>query len=238
MLFELVATDNLVSYNITLAKLLGLEAAIHVSELINIYQKAFRKAKLKEDNMMKLDRDYIESRTTLDVKKQLNIEEKLAKLSIVIKHESDPNLIGIDIGIIEAMMKSEDEDIVKSIKKLARVRGASMALKRDAMVSQLKLLITTDNVELKDAYFAWIDSAISKVGWLSKKSIINAQEIIDKFSNHNLDVALGVIEIAEINGYKDMQWAINAYNKNYRPSYNLAPVQINQGPIELGEDVF
>ena len=67
MLIDLLSTSNYVSYNIRLAELLGLHAAIYLSELMNINDKAIRKNKLN-DNYFKLKREYITSRTTFDVK--------------------------------------------------------------------------------------------------------------------------------------------------------------------------
>jgi hypothetical protein len=56
---------------------------------------------------------------------------------------------------------------------------------------------------------------------MSKKSVTSAQTLIDEFSNHDLDIALKVIEIASINGYRDMSWAINSYKQNYKLNYKV-----------------
>ena len=61
MLFELLATDMYVSYNVKLAKTLGLTSAIYLSELININRKAIEKNKIK-DGYFKINREYIEDR--------------------------------------------------------------------------------------------------------------------------------------------------------------------------------
>jgi hypothetical protein len=49
VLIELLSTSNYVSYNIKLAELLGLHAAIYISELMNINDKAIRKNKLNDN---------------------------------------------------------------------------------------------------------------------------------------------------------------------------------------------
>ena len=35
-------------------------------------------------------------------------------------------------------------------------------------------------------------------------------------------MALKVVEIAAINGYRDMEWAINSYKQNYSVKYKVA----------------
>ena len=59
-----------VSYNVRLAHILDLPTAVYVSELININRKAIEKEKLKGDGFFKLDRNYIELRTTLKKEEQ------------------------------------------------------------------------------------------------------------------------------------------------------------------------
>jgi hypothetical protein len=46
---------------------------------------------------------------------------------------------------------------------------------------------------------------------------------VDEFSNRNLDVALKLLEIASVHGYRDIQWAINKYNQEFRVSYSTSP---------------
>ena len=57
---------------------------------------------------------------------------------------------------------------------------------------------------------------------MSKKSVVSAQTLIDDFADHNLDVALKIIEIASINGYRDMEWALNNYKQNFNLKYKVS----------------
>ena len=45
MLIELLSQSNYISVNIKLAKIFGVEGAIYISEILNIYDKAVRKNK-------------------------------------------------------------------------------------------------------------------------------------------------------------------------------------------------
>lgn len=239
MLIELLSTSNYVQFNIRLAHIIGLEAAIYVNELLIINEKAIRKAKLKGE-MMHLDRDYIFDRTTLSPEKQIEIELNLSEIGLIIKPDDEPNLSALDIGVLTALIMAEDEELLKGVKKLAKVKGASKSAKRIAITAKMKDYIIAENEELRSAYFEWIDAVVAKVGWLSGKAITLGQQLVDDFANHNLDVALKVIEIAAANGYKDMQWAINKYKANYNINYNVNPVQLNidKNQVSVGDDIF
>lgn len=226
LLLELLSTSNYVSYNIKLAELLGLHAAIYISELMNINDKAIRKDKVT-DNYFKLKRDYITSRTTLPEKEQLEIEQNLLKIGILEKGENQDDL-SLNITTLTTLMMSTDEQLIDNVKKLTKLKKRqSRSTKAEAIKEELKTNIITSNEELRDAYYEWIDAVYAKQGWLSKKAVMCAQTLVDDFSKRNLDVALRLLEIAAINGYRDMQWAINAYNKECNISYKVFPTSCN-----------
>ena len=77
----------------------------------------------------------------------------------------------------------------------------------------LKKLIRTNNPELRDMYCMWIDAVMSKLRWMSELSVRKGQDIVDAFSNYDLDVALDVVEIAALNGYRQMEFAVKRYTE-------------------------
>lgn len=239
MLIELLSTTNYVSYNIKLAELLGLHAAIYISELMNINDKAIRKNKIN-DNYFKLKRDYITSRTTFDEKEQQEIEKNLLKLGILEKGEED-NDLSLNITTLTTLMMSTDETLIDNVKKLTKLKTRqSKSTKAEKIKEELKNNIVTTNDELKEAYNDWIDAVYAKQGWLSKKAVVSAQSVVDSFSKRNLDVALRLLEIAAINGYRDIEWAINVYNKQHTVNYKVfneaPPIPIRS--TELSSEVF
>lgn len=240
MLIELLSTSNYVSYNIKLAELLGLHAAIYISELMNINDKAIRKNKLN-DNYFKLTREYITKRTTLDEKEQLEIEQNLLKLGILEKGEHDDDL-SLNITTLTTLMMSTDEQLLDNVKKLTKLKTKTpKATKGEKIKEELKTNVVTSNEELREAYYDWIDAVYAKQGWLSKKAVVCAQSQVDEFSKRNLDVALKLIEIASINGYRDMEWAINKYKSQFNVSYKLtsAPTTpTTTRATELSSEVF
>lgn len=217
MLIELLSMSNYGNYNIKVAQILGLETAVYLNELMNINEKAVRKNKIT-DNCFIIDRKYIESRTTLNTERQQELEVNLIKLGIL-EHSSNDN-INLNITALTSILAAPDEDL-KAITKIAKKTKAanSKTAKQEAIINSLKGSIVTTNEELINAYGEWIEAVVAKVNWMSKKAVTSAQAVIDEFSNRNLDVALKVLEIATINGYADMTWAIKSYKRNYNVSY-------------------
>ena len=240
MLIELLSTSNYVSYNIKLAELLGLHTAIYVSELMNINDKAIKKNKLDQE-YFKLDRSYITSRTTIDESEQLEIEENLLKLGILERGESD-DLLSLNITTLTTLMMTTDEELIDKIKKgrKRKSRSSNKSTKADKIKENLKANLRVQNTELRQAYEGWIDAIYDKQGWMSVKCVTVAEDTVDEFSGRNLDIALKLLEIASIHGYRDIQWAINMYNKQYSVSYKPSPSvkRVVTTNAQLSSEVF
>ncbi len=219
MLIELLSMSNYVHFNVKLAHILGLNTSIYLSQLMDINEKAIRKEKVNE-NFFTIDREYIKSRTTIPDKEQKDIENNLIKIGILERSDTDANTLLLNLTVLTSILMSPDEDLLKNVENLAKPRKSKT--KAEKIIENLKDNIITTNPELRQAYFDWIDAVYSKDGFMTKTAVLSAQGNIDKFSNRNLDVALKVLEIATINGYRDITWAINNYNKDYRVSYNVS----------------
>jgi hypothetical protein len=222
MLIELLSMSNYGNYNIKVAQILGLETAVYLNELMNINEKAVRKKKI-DDNIFIVDRQYIQSRTTIEPLRQEELETNLIKLGILEKTDKSNN-INLNITALTSILAAPEEDL-KGIAKIAKKtkNSTSKSTKTEQIVNSLKGNIVTTNEELNNAYSEWIEAVVAKVNWMSKKAVVAGQQQIDEFANRNLDVALKVIEIATINGYADMSWAINSYKRNYSVPYQVTP---------------
>ena len=239
MLIDLLSMSNYVSYNIKLAELLGLHSAIYISEIMNINDKAIRKNKV-DSNYFRLEREYIKSRTTLEEKEQLSIEDNLIKLGIL-ERGKDSNELSLNITTLTTLMMSADETLIDNVKKLSKVKKPSTRTsKKEQIKNNLKVAILTTNVELKSAYESWIDAVYEKDGWMTKEAVTHAQEVIDTASNRHLDIALEILKIASVNAYRDMSWAVNAYRAQYKVNYKIkSPTTQNvKKETQLSNEVF
>lgn len=238
MLIELLSTSNYVSFNSKLAEMLGLHAAIYVSEVMNINEKALRKSKVKDDFFV-LDREYLEKRTTIKKSEQLDIEENLCKLGVMARGETQEALC-LNISMLATLMMGVDDELIDKAKKLKKKKTPSKLSKEEQIRENLYKNISTTNEELLSAYKSWIDSVILKHGCISATCVQVAQREIDKASGRNLDVALQILEIAAVNCYRDIQWAINKYNAEFKVSYKAvrSSAKTVKTETQLSSEVF
>ena len=238
MLIDLIAQNSYNSYNIQLAKIIGLHPAIYVNTLLNINSKAILKQKVTDDFYFSVDRNYVQSVTTFSVKEQEEIEKLLIELKILKKQKiDDADILFLDVSTLTSIMMSQNEKLINDINKIAQSKQTKRT-KADIIKDELKSYVTVTNQELRDAYFDWIDAVYAKQGWMSKKSVISAQSIVDNFSNRNLDIALKLIEIASIGGYRDMTWAVNSYRDNYKVQYKISSNNHASENISISSECF
>lgn len=241
MLIELLSSSNYVNFNIKLAQILGLKAAIYLSQIMDINEKAIRKNKI-DNNFFTIDRKYIESRTTLTKDEQVSIEKDLLNIGILEKTSDKKNSICLNITMLTSIMMTPDEDLLKDISTLSKSKKKKT--KSEVIEEHLKDNILTTNAELRDAYYEWIESVLTKKGAMTKAAVIHAQPTLDNFCNRNLDIALKVLEIASIHGYEDINWAINSYNKEFKVNYTLPSPRVQSCNIStaprarIGDEVF
>lgn len=218
MILDLVSTDMYVSYNVKLAHRIGLQAAIYVTELLNINRKAILKSKIDEEGFFKIDRNYIEERTTLGKGDQKKLDEILIELKVLSKKDKDQ--VNLNTDNLTGLLLEENDKIVTEIsKEVSKKSKTKKATKQEAIQANLKESITTQNDELRKMYEFWIDSVIAKQGWMSKVSIIEGQKAVDSYTNRDLDLALKIVSIAATNGYREMTWAIKTFEKDFKASY-------------------
>lgn len=217
MLLDLLAQDNFINVNINLIKSLGLNTAIYVAELLNIYRKAVTKNKLVDDMYIKVSRDYITDKTSLLNEEQLICDANLMKINAVKKCPTDPDLLVLDVQLILSLIASDDIKLIEDIRKRVTVknpRGVKES-KRQQRINALKNSIVCSNYELLTALRDWVDSIFSNpTGYLSEPAIKLFQDTLNNYTQGDLDLALRIVHIATAQSYKDCQWAINVYEKD------------------------
>ena len=191
MLLDLLSTDMSVSYNVKLAHRIGLHTSIYVTELINIYRKATQKGKIVDEKYFRVDRDYVELRTTLTKEEQRELDQALKNISVVKISSKNRDTIGIDIEELSKLVLDEDANKIEGTIKTQLKKKAPT--KKDAIIAQLKSYVCVSNDELRDAYYEWIEEAYARNGWMSAASIREAQRAIDNYSGKDLDIALDIL---------------------------------------------
>ena len=114
---------------------------------------------------------------------------------------------------------------------------------RQKTILELKDFIKCSNEELLNAYRDWVDGVYANPrGYLSKRAIIVFQRDVDEFARGDLDLALKIIEIATINGWRCAEWAINTFKKDYAKdfyaNYTQVAPSMPQRSVSLSDEVF
>ena len=231
----MLSTDMYVSFNCKLAQRIGLHTAIYVTELLNISRKAYLKGKLYNEKFFKIDRAYIEERTTLSRKEQRELDEILVNLNILQIDESSKDLLCVDADALTGVLLDDRKTVEAKIKPIVKRKRSS---KREEVTLALKNRIETDNPELKTAYEEWIDAVMARQGWMTAAAVVEAQKVIDRYTNKDLDLALELLKIATINGLRDINWAINDFEKEYKKRYQAPQTLQPNTPIERSQIEF
>lgn len=242
MLIDILGQANTVDFNSTIANKIGLNAAIYLSELIKQYSYNKINNRLIEDYFT-VDRTSIFSRTTLTEQNQQELDILLVRLNILLKRTSIEDPLSEDMSLnmtnFVNMFASDNEKISQDLKKLTKSNSVKMS-QREKHILDLKAKITCNNKELLSAYRNWVDGVYENPkGFLSITAIKVFQQTVDDFAKGDLDLALKIVEIATINGYRDATWAINLFNRDYKEQFEKQfAVKAPQRKVLLSNEVF
>ena len=146
----------------------------------------------------------------------------------------------LNLTVLTGILTTDDEKIIGDISGIAKKKKKTGKItKRDAVRDSLKNYITVENSELYQAYIDWIDGVYANPkGFLSKRAIEIFQNTIDSFSNHDLDIALKLIDIATVNGYRNADWAIERYKQDYQIKYKTPISNSNTNCKSVSGELF
>ena len=246
MLIELLSSSQQITFNSKVANIIGLHAAIYLSELISINEKAIRKGKIDE-KAFTLDREYIKNRTTLSEKEQLELDKTLTDLGIIKAHN---NILEIDLSTLTSIMSCEDDKLVKDISNLSKPKKTAKQKKIEVQKSDAKCCVNVTNPEIRDLYYQWIDVIFEKSEFLPKQAVILGQQVVNDFAPNDDVMQQKILNNAIINSYRDLSWAVNNIkreNPYYQPSKVTAATSKSSmiknpnfisKPKRLSEEIF
>ena len=246
MLTDLMCTDNYAMFNVKVANVMGLHAAVYVNEILNITQKAQQKRKIV-DGYVTIDRDYVHHRTTIFPEEQISIDKKLVGIGVLSVAENNPDNIQLSVDTLANLVAADDANLLRKVTKLTEVKSVVQSSTKMSMrqktILELKDFIKCSNEELLNAYRDWVDGVYANPkGYLSKRAIIVFQRDVDEFARGDLDLALKIIEIATINGWRCAEWAINTFKKDYAKdfyaNYTQVAPSVPQRSVSLSDEVF
>ena len=247
MLLDVFDNDNSISVNYRTIQIFGLPTAVYLTELINIYKKATRKNKLVEDGYFKVDRKYVNNVLCLTPEEQIICDLNLIKTSVLKKSSDNPDILKIDIKLYLSLLCSEDMKLYDDVKKQMKVQKpkGTKESQRQQYINVLKNSIECSNYELLTALRDWVEGVYARPnGFLSKSSIKIFQDTLNSYTKGDLDLALRVVQIATVQGYRDCQWAINMLedSEKRKKKQNSSQVRVTEQEVadkkQLSDIVF
>lgn len=247
MLLDVFDNDNSISVNYRTIQIFGLPTAVYLTELINIYKKATRKNKLVEDGYFKVDRKYVNNVLCLTPEEQIICDLNLIKTSVLKKSSDNPDILKIDIKLYLSLLCSEDMKLYDDVKKQMKVQKpkGTKESQRQQYINVLKNSIECSNYELLTALRDWVEGVYARPnGFLSKSSIKIFQDTLNSYTKGDLDLALRVVQIATVQGYRDCQWAINMLedSEKRKKKQNNSQVRVTEQEVadkkQLSDIVF
>lgn len=232
MIFELLSHRNNMSYNLKIASIFGVCSAILLGLLIDAKQDAILTDKLVEDKFFLLTRQQIYDLTGLDDLKQLEVEDALKECRLIevtpVKNNSEKFYYSLDENLLLKFIEAKSTEEAKKLltksaqkKSLISVPRTSTPSKRSTYINGLKKSLKEDDIMVRENLCNWIDAVYANPkGFLSASSIEQCLKTLNEFTRGNRELKIEIIQIAVKNGSRNLDWAIEVYQKNH-PNSNF-----------------
>lgn len=232
MNLDVISGDSYGRFNIKFANIAGLPTAAYMSELLDILRQVNRKGTFDENGYFAIDRAYVESRTTLSADEQYKCDQKLANYGIVASDPNDPNRIAVCTSAFLSLILEDDQEVLAEARKKlkgAKSRRAAAEGRRIGIVSRLQSEVAESDPDLLEAYRKWIEVAYDR-GVCRSPQVEVFRNTINEYTpdkSHRLKI----IEIATANAYKEAAWAIQIFEKQYKPAMSQAAQAVSTGAL-------
>ena len=206
---------NNITFNVKTAHLLGLNTAVYWAVLCDISVQVVKKHTYDDEGYFKLDREYVEAQTSLDVKEQMNCDTQLSKIGLLQVHKDDPDRIGLYLKNWVALITEDDPTTLNAVLEQSKKTGRTTKEGKIAgMKRNIKRAIITEFPEELAALEAFTDVVIDK-GFCSPKQMEIFQKTLNSAFPTDIASRLKCIEIATSRAWRDASWAINAFRKEF-----------------------
>lgn len=210
MLSDVVSPSSYLTFNVTIAHIIGLTNAVYCAELLDIFSKARRKQTLDENQFFIVDRSYIKFKTAIKEDDQYLCDACLSSAGLLKTSENNPDKIKFDVEMFMRIIAEDDAKELDKVSKkinLPKNKTNSKKLKKE----KLKSLLSKDNIYIHDALVKWLDCLIEEGKYVRQETIKDFQTALFNYAGSDVQKALDVIDKALSQGWTTCSWAIKAY---------------------------
>lgn len=225
---------NINSYNVDVAKSIGVLSAIYVSFIDKL---------LIKNEKLALSKNQIYDYTGIDFDKQDEVEDNLVKCGIMDikgpRTNSDKKSFSINYSRLEEILndpkKLDEVYFFTTVDKKPKEK-VSKETKKEQNLRKLKNSVKIDDEVLKVHIFDWIDSVMDSGKYLTVQSIKINVEQLKKFTSSQ-DIAIQVVDMSAKNCWRDLEWAMNKVKPEIDNKNNFADYSsiVSNGTDIVGE---
>ena len=234
MLIELLSNSNNQTYNVWLAHKIGLNVAIYFSVLLDDYKLSITENRVDENQFFSPNRKFITAKTTFSNEEQYQFEETLNELGFI-NLSQDKLKCKFNLTLLVGMLDLDEHNVEEYCKTV--ISKVNKPTKADNILIGVKRKINKNypgNVQA--ALSDWLTTLNDKYGYVNKSIILKAQQELDSIIYSDLNKAFEIIEIATVQAYRDMTWAITRYN-DFHKNDNVKTTVLNTKQ-NLSNDYF
>lgn len=216
MNLDILSTRNCyLSINEKLIQMIGLDTAAYLTVVLDALHQAVKKNKVNDEGYFKLDRKYATERTGLSTTEQKHCDERLIALNLMKRDPEALNSLSVDVGAVVQFIQQDDAKFIDQVKlTLAKTKKVEAEeYKREQIIRIAKAQVKTTDFEIRQSIFDWIEAMD---GTLKKAQVGLVEDAVDNYSKDK-QTRIKIFQILAINSWRDPQWAIQRYERDYKP---------------------
>ena len=215
------------SFNIKLAHICGLNAAVYLACLQEIAIKVVKKSTLDDAGFFKLDREYVTKMTSLTVDQQYECDNILSALNIIGLDSVDKDHISLNLENMLSLILEDDAKKLRNIELVSKskTKAGQKESKRSKIISNMVSWVSESitNQEVVKAYATWVEAIYDKFGAQTRANVVLFRSKIEAATT-NINQQVKILEVAASCQYREAEWAIKkVLGTNYDFSVNSAP---------------
>lgn len=229
--------NKYITIHVDLIKILGsIESTVYYSEISTIKDKAIEKNKINKDGFIKLDRKYIQNKTTINIEKQLQFDKAFESINLINIDEKDVSMIKLNEGVIYQLLESDDKIKEEVSLQLNPKKYMGKENRKSSLIEHIKSNIVCDDQEILFELKRYVDSAAGldpKKGEISLGGFQIFQEELTKYANGDKNLLIGLIRTGAEAKSLDSKWTIIKYLKLQKEMQDLKPIPQKSEPMPL-----
>lgn len=236
---DILSPDAYGQFNRRLAKLTSLNSAIYFQEILDISSQVVKKKKFDSEGFFKLDRKYIEDRTTLDEAAQVLADAELTNLGVLEGHAIETDKVRIKLNELTNILVDDTITPTKSLKKkIGASKEQAKESRRAGIIGGMMRFITETDEDILNEYHNWMEAVYENKYYLTKQQVITFESDLKAYTTDKKTM-LELLKVAKLTGYRVFDWVKSSYEKNKKiekanDTSKLAPAKVSTG---LKQDV-